>query len=57
MAGAALIDDLQRMLADSGFAQIRIKPKDKSKSLIQDWAPGRKIDNYLVSATIEATKP
>src|SRR5439155_10155175 len=37
MAGAALIDDLQRMLADSGFTQIRIKPKEESKSFIQDW--------------------
>ena len=57
MAGASLIDDLERMLTEAGFAQIKIKPKDESKSFIREWAPGRGVEDCVVSATIEAGKP
>ena len=57
MAGASLLQDLERMLTDCGFAQIRIKPKDESKTFIRDWAPGKNIEDFVVSATIEASKP
>jgi arsenite methyltransferase len=57
MARASLVEDLERMLTESCFAQIKIKPKDESKSFIRDWAPGRNIEDYVVSATIEARKP
>jgi ubiquinone/menaquinone biosynthesis C-methylase UbiE len=57
MAGASLVEDLERMLNESGFSEIKIKPKDESKSFIRDWAPGRKIEDFVVSATIEARKP
>ena len=45
------------MLLASGFAQIRIAPKDASRSFIRDWAPGTDVADYLVSAAIEAVKP
>lgn len=57
MAGASLIADLESMLAEAGFVDIRIAPKDESKEFIQDWAPGRGVEDYVVSATIEAVKP
>src|SRR3989344_1657142 len=57
MAGASLIDEIERMLAGAGFTDIRLKPKDESRSFICDWAPGSKIEDYVVSATIEAVKP
>ena len=57
MAGASLIDDLHAMMAVAGFEDIRIAPKDESKDFIEQWAPGRSITNYVVSATIEAIKP
>ena len=57
MAGASLIDELQDMLAEAGFEAIRIAPKDESKEFIKDWAPGRGVEEYVVSATIEAIKP
>ena len=57
MAGASLIDELQDMLAATGFESIRIAPKDESKEFIKDWAPGRGVEEYVVSATIEAIKP
>lgn len=57
MAGAALIDDLQAMLAAAGFVGIRIEPKGQSREFIRDWAPGRGVEDYVVSAHIEASKP
>lgn len=57
MAGASHIRELEQILADSGFTDIRIAPKDESKEFIKDWAPGRGVEEYVVSATIEAVKP
>ena len=57
MGNASLIGDLEKMMRDAGFEKIRIQPKDESKAFIKDWAPGSKITDYVVSATIEAVKP
>ncbi len=57
MAGASLISEVEEMLINAGFRQIRIVPKDESKSFIRDWAPGTAVTDYVVSATIEAVKP
>ncbi|HEX4697677.1 MAG TPA: arsenite methyltransferase [Candidatus Udaeobacter sp.] len=56
MAGASQITDLQRMLEASGFKNINIAPKDSSRSFIREWLPGKRVEDYLVSATIEAVK-
>jgi arsenite methyltransferase len=45
------------MLGEAGFGQIKIRPKDTSRSFIREWLPGKRIEDYLVSATIEAVKP
>lgn len=57
IAGASLIDDLEHMLTDAGFTDIRIQPKDESRTFIREWVPGTNIADYLVSASIEAIKP
>src|SRR5438034_830718 len=57
MAGASQIDDLEKMLRNAGFDRIKIAPKDASRSFIREWLPGKQVEEYLVSATIEATKP
>lgn len=57
MAGASQIAELQTILESLGFEQINIAPKDESKEFIKDWAPGRGVEDYVVSATIEAVKP
>lgn len=57
MAGASLIDELKAMIAAAGFCAVRIAPKDESKEFIKDWAPGRGVEDYVLSATIEAVKP
>jgi arsenite methyltransferase len=57
IAGASQISELEQMLRDAGFENIKIAPKDASRSFIREWLPGRRIEDYLVSATIEAVKP
>jgi len=57
VAGASLLDDLEGMLHDAGFVDMRIQPKDESKTFIREWVPGTNIADYLISATIEAIKP
>ena len=57
--GAATIDDTAKMLDDAGFQEIKITPKDESRKLISEWAPGenKNAGDYVVSAYIEAIKP
>jgi arsenite methyltransferase len=57
LAGASQITELKRMLRASGFQKIKIAPKDSSRSFIREWLPGRRVEDYLLSATIEAVKP
>jgi SAM-dependent methyltransferase len=57
VAGAASVDELAALLADAGFADIRIAPKAASGEYIRNWAPGRGVERHIASATIEAFKP
>ena len=57
MGNASLIEDLGQMMADAGFSDIRITPKDESREFIRDWAPDHNVTDYVVSASIEAIKP
>lgn len=57
MGNASLVEDLEQMMRNAGFDQIRIEPKDESREFIKDWAPGTNVTDYVVSATIEAVKP
>ena len=56
MAGASQVIDLKKMLTSAGFESIRIAPKDTSRTFIREWLPESRIEDYLVSATIEARK-
>jgi SAM-dependent methyltransferase len=57
MAGASQITEIEHMLQSSGFKNIKIAPKDSSRSFIRKWLPGKRVEDYLISATIEAVKP
>jgi hypothetical protein len=57
VAGASPIDMLEAMLAAAGFVDVVIAPKDESRAFIRDWVPGRGVEDYVVSATIEGWKP
>jgi arsenite methyltransferase len=57
ISGAALIADLETMLKRGGFIKVKITPKDRSREFIKEWIPGKKVEDYIISATIEAVKP
>jgi arsenite methyltransferase len=57
IAGAAQINELEDMLRAAGFERIRISPKEESKALIRTWTPEASVTDFIISATIEATKP
>jgi SAM-dependent methyltransferase len=57
VAGAAQIDELKTILEEAGFTSIRINPIEGSKEVIRGWFPESKIEDFVVSATIEAVKP
>jgi len=57
IAGAATVDEITSMLADVGFTDIRVEPQESSRTAIAEWLPGRGLEGYIVSATIEAVRP
>jgi arsenite methyltransferase len=57
VAGAASVEELEIILRDAGFEDMRIRPKDASREFLRSWIPGRNAADYVVSSTIEAVKP
>ncbi len=57
VSGAAPSTEIEGWLADAGFVDIRVSVKQESREMIQTWAPGRGIEDYVASAIIEARKP
>ena len=57
IGGAATIEDTEEMLKEAGFQDIRIKPNEKSGVFFREWIPGKSVEDYVVSAYIEAIKP
>jgi arsenite methyltransferase len=57
MGGALRIEQLATLLHESGFVDIQITPKDESREFIREWAPGHGVEDYVVSAYIQAVKP
>lgn len=57
VSGASLVKDLEFMMQESGFGNILIQPKDESREFLREWAPDRHIEDFVLSATIEAIKP
>ena len=57
IGGAATVEETEDMLKSTGFEEIKISPKDQSRKLISEWAPGSNAGDYVVSTYIEALKP
>ena len=57
VAGASIIQEIEAMLCQTGFEKIRISPNEESKAVIRELFPELGMENYVVSATIEAIKP
>lgn len=56
ISGASLVDELEQMLKQSGFTAISITPKEASRVFIRDWIPGSRLEDYILSAVIQAVK-
>ena len=57
VSGAATVVEITEMLQEAGFQDIQIQTKDESRELIKEWVPGKNVQDYIVSANIEAVKP
>jgi SAM-dependent methyltransferase len=57
IAGAAPAERLESWLTTAGFVDVRVTANPESRKLIKTWAPGRNIENHIVSAMVEARKP
>jgi SAM-dependent methyltransferase len=57
VAGAALASELEPMLSELGFTDVRIEIDPGSRDVIADWAPGMGYERYVASARISAAKP
>jgi arsenite methyltransferase len=57
VSGAAQLNEVEKMLADAGFVNVRVRLASGSRELIAGWLPGSGAEDVVASATIEATKP
>jgi len=57
IAGAAPAEQVEAWLSEAGFVDVRVAVKPESRELIETWASEHAIQNYVVSASIEARKP
>jgi len=56
-SGSALVSEIEAMLREAGFAEIRVTPKPESSAVIQQCFPGKRLEDMFASATLEAVKP
>jgi SAM-dependent methyltransferase len=57
IAGAAPATEVEAWLQAAGFRDVRVTVKNESRDLVASWVPGRGIEDFVVSAIIEARKP
>lgn len=56
IAGAATIDETVQMLKEAGFTEVVVNREPNSKSFIREWMPELRLDEWVVSAKIQAVK-
>jgi ubiquinone/menaquinone biosynthesis C-methylase UbiE len=57
VAGAAPAERIEDWLSEAGFVDVRVSPKFESREMVESWAAGHGVENYIVSAMVEARKP
>jgi len=57
VGGAECIEDVEQLLWEAGFKDVRIESLAQSREFIKEWFPGYGIEDYIVSASISAIKP
>jgi arsenite methyltransferase len=56
VSGAALVSDVEQMLCDAGFSEVRVDIKPESAEIVKDWEHGAGHEEYVRSAIITAVK-
>ncbi len=56
VVGASTVSDLTEFISLAGFKNVKIVPKDESHEFIREWSPEYKLEEYIISAVIEAVK-
>lgn len=56
IAGAEHVTKIRAMMEQVGFQSIKLIPKDNSKEILNNWLPGKKIEDYVASFIIEGEK-
>ena len=56
IGGAERIDNIEEMLKRAGFVDIKLTPKDNSAKIVKSWAPDSRVEDFIASYIIEATK-
>lgn len=56
IGGAEYVEDLREMLKSVGFTNIKMRAKDNSREIVKSWVSGKKIEDFVASFIIEATK-
>lgn len=57
ISGAIERTELIALLENAGFEQIVVKANERSCEFMKNWIPGSGVENFLVSASIEAQRP
>ena len=57
IAGAASVEELEGVLGDIGFGEVRVTVNPASAEFIREWMPGSGLEGYVAAAGIEAVKP
>ncbi len=57
IGGAADVAAVEALLGKVGFERVRVTLGEDSHVFIRDWIPGSGLEEYVASASIEATKP
>jgi SAM-dependent methyltransferase len=57
IGGAETIQSVEEMLEEAGFERIKISPREESRRIVKEWLPDSGVEDYVVSAMIEAVKP
>ena len=56
IGGAALVSDIEQMLYDAGFSDVRVDVKPESAEIVGEWQQGSGHEEYVRSAIITAVK-
>ncbi len=57
VSGAASKETMEQLMREAGFENVSVQINPASRAFIAEWFPGSGAENFVASATVEATKP